>query len=253
MERLQKIISAAGVASRRKAEEMILEGSVTVNGKVIVELGAKADAEKDHIKVNGKLINPVQPRVVLLLNKPKSYISSLNDPEGRPTVLSLLKGYKGRVYPIGRLDYDTEGLLLLTNDGELAHRLMHPSSRIVKTYEVKVKGVLKDEEIKKLSEGVEILGKKTAPASVKKVAKTDENSWIEMKIHEGRNQQIKRMLFKLRHPVLKIKRKAYAFLTLEGVLPGKFRYLRIDEIKKLKALIPAEKAKPAKVRRVANG
>jgi 23S rRNA pseudouridine2605 synthase len=246
LERLQKIISTAGVASRRKAEEFILSGIVTVNGKVVRELGSKADSEKDHIKVNGKLINPHRTKVCLLLNKPKSYITSMNDPEGRPTVLSLLKGIKGRVYPIGRLDYDTEGLLLLTNDGELANSLMHPKSEIQKTYQVKVKGVLEEAEIRKLEEGVVLFGKKTAPASVKKLGKTEENSWIEMKIHEGKNRQIKKMLLKLNHPVLKIKRVRYAFLDLNDLPVGMFRYLDSKEVKKLKNLAQTPLAQPKK-------
>ncbi|MHB8481382.1 MAG: pseudouridine synthase [Nitrospiria bacterium] len=237
LERIQKIISTAGIASRRKAEEYILEGLVTVNGKSVTELGARADAGKDHIKVNGKLINPRQQKVYLLLNKPKNYITTLHDPEGRPTVLSLLKGVKGRVYPVGRLDYDTEGLLLLTNDGELANALMHPKKEIQKTYQVKVKGVLEDAKIKKLEEGVFLLGKKTAPAVVKKQGKTEENSWIELTIHEGKNRQIKKMLFKLDHPVLKIRRVRYAFLELKDLPVGKYRFLDSSEIKKLKSLV----------------
>ncbi|MBI1823595.1 MAG: rRNA pseudouridine synthase [Nitrospirae bacterium] len=236
LERLQKIISKSGVTSRRKAEELILSGLVTVNGKVVTEMGSKAYSDQDHIKVNGKLINPKQTKVCILLNKPKNYITSMSDPEGRPTVLSLLKGIKGRVYPVGRLDYDTEGLLLLTNDGDLANALMHPKSEIQKTYQVKLKGVLEEGEIKKLEEGVVLFGKKTAPASIKKLGITEENSWIEMKIHEGKNRQIKNMLLKLRHPVLKIKRTRYAFLDLNDVPTGMFRYLDSKEIKMLKNL-----------------
>ncbi|MBI1821730.1 MAG: rRNA pseudouridine synthase [Nitrospirae bacterium] len=252
LERLQKIISTAGVASRRKAEELILEGSVTVNGKVATELGTRADAEKDHIKVNGKLINPQQQKVYILLNKPKNYITSLHDPEGRPTVLSLLKGVKGRVYPVGRLDYDTEGLLLLTNDGEFANALMHPKKEIQKTYQVKVKGVLEEERIKKLEEGIFLYGKKTAPATVKKQGKTEENSWIELTIHEGKNRQIKKMLFKLNHPVLKIKRVRYAFLELRDLPVGKYRFLDSSEVKKLKSLTLSDSTLSSKTPKVVN-
>lgn len=252
LERIQKIISTAGIVSRRKAEEYILEGRVTLNGKVVAELGAKADGEKDHIKVDGKLINPQQTKVYLLLNKPKNYITSLRDPEGRPTVLSLLKGVKGRVYPVGRLDYDTEGLLLLTNDGDLANGLMHPKREIQKTYQVKVKGVLEDAQIEKLEEGVMLLGKKTAPAKVKKLGKTEENSWIEMVIHEGKNRQIKKMLFNLRHSVLKIKRVRYAFLDLQGVPSGKYRFLDSLEVKRLKTFIRPSSALSSKTPKAAN-
>jgi len=186
LERLQKIISMAGVASRRHAEEMILQGRVTINGKTVRELGTKADPERDYIKVNGKLINPKQPRTYILLNKPKGYITSLSDTAGRPTVMDLLKGIRTRVYPIGRLDYDTEGLLLLTNDGDLANAVMHPKREIPKTYYVKVKGVLDERDFEKLRKGIMIEGGITAPARVKRLKKTDENSWIEMTIHEGK-------------------------------------------------------------------
>lgn len=235
-ERLQKIISAAGIASRRKSEEMILSGRVTVNGKAITELGSRADPEKDHIKIDGKLLSVRSTRVCILLNKPKNTITSMSDPLGRTTILSLLKGIKGRVYPIGRLDYDTEGLLLLTNDGELANLLMHPRNEIPKTYRVKVKGVLEEGEIRKLKEGLVISGEKTAPATVRKLGKTEENSWIEMKIHEGKNRQIKRMLLKLKHPVLKLKRTGYAFLDLADLPTGGYRFLDGDEISRLRKL-----------------
>jgi len=162
------------------------QGRVTINGKTVRELGTKADPERDYIKVNGKLINPKQPRTYILLNKPKGYITSLSDTAGRPTVMDLLKGIRTRVYPIGRLDYDTEGLLLLTNDGDLANAVMHPKREIPKTYYVKVKGVLDERDFEKLRKGIMIEGGITAPARVKRLKKTDENSWIEMTIHEGK-------------------------------------------------------------------
>jgi len=235
-ERLQKIIANAGAASRRKAEELILEGSVTVNGAVIRELGSKADPEKDAIKVMGKLIHLPQRKTYVILHKPRGYITSLSDPEGRPVVTELLKGVKARVVPVGRLDYDTEGLLLLTDDGDLAHTLMHPAHEIPKTYVAKVKGVLEEEEVRKLEKGVRVRGRMTAPAIVKKIRKAEENSWIEITIHEGRYHQVRRMLEEVEHPVLKLIRVRYATMELGDLPPGKYRYLTPQEVKSLKAL-----------------
>ena len=235
-ERLQKIIANAGAASRRKAEELILEGSVTVNGAVIRELGSKADPEKDAIKVMGKLIHLPQRKTYVILHKPRGYITSMSDPEGRPVVTELLKGVKARVVPVGRLDYDTEGLLLLTDDGDLAHTLMHPAHEIPKTYVAKVKGVLEEEEVRKLEKGVRVRGRMTAPATVKKIRKAEENSWIEITIHEGRYHQVRRMLEEVEHPVLKLIRVRYATMELGGLPPGKYRYLTPQEVKSLKAL-----------------
>ena len=236
LERLQKIIARAGITSRRKAEELILQGRVTVNGRVVKELGSKADAERDHLKVDGKLIRPKQPQAYLMLNKPRGFVTTLSDPERRPTVLDLLKGVKHRVFPVGRLDYETEGLLLLTNDGDLAHALMHPSYEVSKTYLVKVKGVLTDEQIKKLERGVPLVDRKTAPCTIRKIQKTQENSWVEVTLHEGKKRQVRRMLENTGHPVLKLKRIRYAFLELAGLLPGQYRYLTPQEVKRLKTL-----------------
>ncbi len=236
-ERLQKIIARAGVTSRRKAEELILQGRVKVNGRVVTELGSKADPERDHVKVDGKLIHFKQPQAYLMLNKPRGYVTTLFDPEGRPTVLDLLKGVRQRVFPIGRLDYDTEGLLLLTNDGDLAHALMHPSYEVPKTYLAKVKGVLTDDKIKKLEKGVPLPDGKTAPCTIKKIRKTQENSWLEVTLHEGKKRQVRRMLERVGHSVLKLKRIRYAFLELVDLLPGRYRHLSPQEVKRLKFLI----------------
>lgn len=236
LERIQKIISRSGVASRRHAEEMILQERVTVNGKIVKKLGTKVDPEKDHIKVNGKLINPRQPKTYILLNKPRGYITSLRDKEGRPVVIDLLKGIRTRVYPVGRLDYDTEGLLLLTNDGDLANAVMHPEREIKKTYYVKIKGTLDDKDFERLKRGIKIEEYLTAPANVKKLKKTNENSWIEMVIHEGRKRQIRKILEKIGHPVLKLKRIKIGFLDLKGVETGKYRYLTPQEVSRLKAI-----------------
>src|ERR1700723_248326 len=236
--RLQKIIAAAGVASRRKAEELISSGCVQVNGTVVTELGTKADPETDHVRVNGKLLHGAQRHVYLLLNKPKGFVTTMSDPEKRPTVMDLIHGVRGRVYPIGRLDYAVERLLHLTNDGELAHSLMTMASHVAKTYVVKVAGVPKEDAITKLRAGVSIAtddGKrvKTGPALVR-VVKEAANPWYEITLIEGRNRQIRRMFEAVGHHVEKIKRVRYGPLTLD-VPPGKFRSLTLREIEKLKS------------------
>ncbi|MBI3811730.1 MAG: rRNA pseudouridine synthase [Nitrospirae bacterium] len=246
LERLQKIISRAGVASRRKAEELMTAGAVTVNGRVVHELGSKADSERDHIKVSGKLINPKQPKAYLMLNKPREVVTTLSDPMGRVTVKELLRGVRIRVYPVGRLDYDSEGLLLLTNDGELVQKMLHPSFEVPKTYEIKVRGVLTDEEIRTLSKGVELSDGRTLPCQVRKIEKTEKNSWLEMTIHEGRNRQIRRMLETMDHPVTKLKRIRVGKLELGALPVGRYRYLTSQEIKSLKQYITApRRARPA--------
>jgi 23S rRNA pseudouridine2605 synthase len=238
LERLQKIIAAAGIASRRKAEELITSGQVQVNGQVVAELGSKADPETDHIRVNGKLIHGAQRHVYLLLNKPRGYVTTTSDPEKRPTVMDLIRGVKGRVYPVGRLDYASEGLLLLTNDGELAHRLMKAASHVPKTYVVKVAGTPNEEAIAKLRAGVSIAADegrrvRTAPASVR-VVKEAANPWYEITLIEGRNRQIRRMFEAVGHHVEKIKRVRYGPLTLD-VPPGEVRPLTLKEVALLKS------------------
>jgi 23S rRNA pseudouridine2605 synthase len=237
-ERLQKIIAAAGVASRRKAEELITSGRVQVNGQTVTELGSKADRETDHIRVDGKLLHGPQRQVYLLLNKPKGYVTTMRDPENRPTVMDLIHGVKGRVYPVGRLDYASEGLIVLTNDGGLAHKLMKAGSRVPKTYLVKVAGSPTEDAITKLRKGVSIAtddGKRvrTAPAAVK-IVKEAANPWYEITLIEGRNRQIRRMFEAVGHHVEKIKRVRYGPLTLD-VPPGRFRPLTMQEVKRLKS------------------
>jgi 23S rRNA pseudouridine2605 synthase len=238
LERLQKIIAAAGIASRRKAEELITSGRVQVNGTVITELGSKADLEVDHVRVKGKLLQGKQRHTYLLLNKPKGYVTTVSDPEKRPTVMDLIHGVKGRVYPVGRLDYASEGLLLMTNDGDLAHRLMKAASHVSKTYLVKVAGTPKEEAIAKLRAGVSIAtddGKRvrTGPAAVR-VIKEAANPWYEITLIEGRNRQIRRMFEAVGHHVEKIKRLKFGPLTLD-VPPGEFRPLTLREIERLKS------------------
>jgi 23S rRNA pseudouridine2605 synthase len=237
--RLQKVIADAGVSSRRKAEELIRQGRVTVNGRVSTEMGLKVDPAKDHVKVDGRHLKPAAPKAYVILNKPKDILTTLEGPgaETRPTVQQLLRGIKQRVFPVGRLDYDTEGLLLLTNDGELAQRLLHPRYHVPKTYLVKVKGVLEDAQIRVLEKGVRISDGLTGPAHAKKIRKTEENSWIELTIYEGRTHQVKRMLEAVGHPVLKLKRLRLGPLTL-GTLPiGQYRFLTDPEIHRLKAAV----------------
>lgn len=237
-ERLQKIIAMAGVASRRKAEELITSGRVAVNGQTITELGTKADLDRDHIRVDGKLLHGQQRLTYLLLNKPKGFVTTNKDPEGRPTVMNLLAGVKSRVYPVGRLDYASEGLLLLTNDGDLAQKLMKAASHVPKTYLVKISGTPSDEALNKLRRGVSIAtdaGRRvrTAPAKIQ-VIKEANNPWYEVTLIEGRNRQIRRMFEQVGHHVEKIKRVRYGPLQLD-VPPGKYRQLKPQEVAKLRA------------------
>ena len=244
-ERLQKIIAAAGIASRRKAEELIAQGRVMVNGQVITELGSKADPHRDHIKVDGKLLHGPERNIYLLLNKPRGYVTTVSDPEGRPTVMDLVKRVGERIYPVGRLDYSSEGLLLLTNDGELANHLTRAASHIPKTYLVKVSGRPAEAEVDKLRRGIRIgsrpgYGKPgsqraqavhTAPAQVR-IMKEAENPWYEVTLIEGKNRQIRRMFEEIGHHVEKIKRVRYGSLSLD-VQPGEFRSLTPKEVSQL--------------------
>ena len=233
-QRLQKLIAAAGIASRRHAEELIVAGKVTVNGEVIKQLGAKADPEKDHIKVNGKLINPQlqsREKVYVLLNKPKGYLTSVSDPEGRPLVTELLPASLGRLHPVGRLDFNTEGLLLLTNDGEFTNFITAARNQVEKVYEVKVKGVPTDTAIERLRRGVTLDdGTRTAPAKIKKVNETQANAWYEVTLHQGRNQQVRRMFELIGHSVLKLRRVRIGFLSDENLKPGHWRFLSPGEV-----------------------
>ena len=238
VERLQKIISGAGVASRRKAEQLITGGLVSVNGHIVTELGSKADLEHDHIRVNGKLLHAPERHVYLLMNKPKGYVTTLSDPEKRPTVSQLLRGVSERVYPIGRLDYASEGLLLLTNDGELANHMMKAASHVPKTYMVKVAGTPAPEGLAKLRSGLSIRAEKggrvrTAPAKVKTIREGN-NPWYEVTLIEGKNRQIRRMFEEIGHHVEKIKRVRYGSLELD-VPPGKFRRLSPQEVSRLRS------------------
>ena len=236
-QRLQKLIAAAGIASRRHGEELIAAGEVTVNGKIVSALGAKADPETDHIKVKGRLINPLLQKhehVYILLNKPKGYLSSMADPEGRPLVTDLIPSRLGRLHPVGRLDFNTEGLLLLTNDGEFTNLITSARNRIAKVYEVKVKGVPPEGAIDRLRRGIAIgKGERTAPAKVRKLREIKANSWFELTLHEGRNQQIRRMFDAIGHSVVKLRRTRIGTLDDKGLPLGKWRRLKEIEVKRL--------------------
>jgi 23S rRNA pseudouridine2605 synthase len=239
-ERLQKILARAGVTSRRKAEEMIVEGRVTVNGTTITELGSKADLERDHIKVDGKLLRPPRRLVYIALNKPKGYVTTVSDPQGRPTVMDLIKGVKERVYPVGRLDYHSEGLILLTNDGEFANRITAARTHVQKTYVVKVTGEITPEQERHFREGVHLHGRKTAPAQIK-LLNHKENPWYEVKLIEGRQNQIRLMFKNFGVLVEKLRRVKIGFLEITGLKPGDWRYLTEREVEKFHRVLKMEK------------
>lgn len=251
-ERLQKIIAGQGITSRRKAEDLITSGRVSVNGQIVAELGAKADIDKDHIRVDGKLLLRRQREIYIMLNKPRGYVSTVSDPQGRPTVMDLVQAAGTRVYPVGRLDYLSEGLLLLTNDGELAYQLTRASSGVPKTYLVKVSGRPAEPLIARLRGGVMIGGQqpgpklrrvKTAPARIRLIKDAD-NPWYEVTLIEGKNRQLRRMFEEIGHHVEKIRRVGYGALKLD-VPPGEFRPLSAAEVNSLRGKKPlAEKPRP---------
>lgn len=234
-ERLQKVMARAGVASRRESERMIQAGRVQVNGQVVKELGTKVTGA-DVVLVDGQLIEREQ-KVYILFYKPRGVISAAKDDKGRKVVTDFFKDiYQQRLYPVGRLDYDTSGLLLMTNDGDLANKLMHPRYKVNKTYVAKVAGIPTNDELERLRHGIIIDGRKTAPAK-SKVLSTDmkkQTAIVSLTIHEGRNHQVKKMLQAIGHPVKKLKRETYGFLTLKGLTSGEYRELKHDEIELLK-------------------
>lgn len=249
-ERLQKVLAAAGVASRRAAEEMILEGRVTVNGKTVTELGSKADPAVDHVKVDGKRIRPAPGPRFILMNKPRGVVVTRDDPQHRPTVYALLGTRVSEpVVPVGRLDFDSEGLLLLTNDGALAHRIAHPSGGCQKEYEVKVSGVPTPAKLAKLARGVVLDGVRTAPATVELLETTPErdgvggNAWLRVVLGEGRSRQVRRMLESVGHRVSKLRRVAIGPLRDTGLPIGGFRDLSAAEVAALRTLRPAGPAR----------
>src|SRR5437763_561054 len=252
--RLQKITPHAGVSSRREAEAMIREGRVTLNGRVVSELGTRADADRDHIKVDGKLITHAEPHRYILLYNPREVMTTVEDPQGRRTVIDLVRGIRERIYPVGRLDFHSEGLVLLTNDGELAFKVSHPTHGSVKTYSVKVRGVPEERLVDKLRRGVKIDGKRTLPCDIERMHTTgkrdDEgNSWFEVKLREGRTQQIRKMFQAIGHPVSKLRRVAIGPISDPKLTPGVWRELTKQEVKMLETMKEPKKA--AKPRRVA--
>jgi len=218
-ERVQKILAGAGVASRRKIEDMIVEGRVRVNGQVI-SVGDKADPARDIIKVGNKRIYPSEPRIYIALNKPRNVITSVSDPEGRKTVMDFVKGIRVRVFPVGRLDYHSEGLLVLTNDGDLAHLLMHPSSGTEKVYQAKIQGVLTPSQTNRLKRGIRLEDGLTAPARVTALSAGENSSWVEITIHEGRNRQVRRMLEAVGHRVQRLRRVSIGPIGLGKLRAG---------------------------------
>jgi len=240
-ERLQKILSRAGVTSRRKAEDLIVAGHVAVNGKTITELGTKADFDRDHIKVDGRLLKPPKNLIYVALHKPKGVVTTMHDPEGRETVHDLVKGIKGRVYPVGRLDYASEGLLLLTNDGEFANRITRAENHVEKTYHVKANGTLTEEQMKEFRRGIFLHGEKTAPASIKLI-RNAVNPWYEVKLIEGRQNQVRIMFKHFGRLVEKLRRVKIGFLDLGELKGGEFRFLSEREIEKFKRVLKMDEA-----------
>jgi 23S rRNA pseudouridine2605 synthase len=247
LERLQKILSAAGVASRRKAEQLIVDGRVTVNGAIVSELGSRADFDTDHIKVDGKLLHRPKHLICIALNKPVGYVTTVSDPQHRETVMDLLRGVKERVYPVGRLDYHSEGLLLLTNDGELANAVTSAVNHVAKTYLVKINGTLTADQEEAFRHGLPIEGRMTKAAGVKLVRRA-ENPWYEVRLFEGRKNQIRMMFRHLGFLVEKLKRVQVGNLSLGSLKPGEFRYLDSEEIERFKRTLVA----PARSRREKN-
>lgn len=249
--RLQKILSTAGVASRRASEQLILEGRVTVNGVVVRELGSRADPVHDDVRVDGRRLATTRESRYILLYKPKGYVTTRHDPEGRPTVIDLLGPRVGYVYPVGRLDYDTEGLLLLTSDGDLAEHLTHPRHEVARVYEVIVAGVPDDAAMDKLRRGVFIDGRRTAGADVRRgpIVKTGSpTTKLVMTLHEGRNRQVRKMCAAIGHPVRALTRVQMGPLTLGRLRPGEWRELRADEVAALRRDPGADPAPPSRRR-----
>lgn len=232
-ERLQKILSSAGITSRRSAEVMITAGRVAVNGQVVTELGSKADPETDKITVDGKPVSISKKRIYLLLNKPAGYVTTLSDPGGRPVVTELLKDIPERLYPVGRLDFNTEGLLLLTNDGEWANRLAHPSHEVEKEYLIKIRGTLGSDKIALLTKGIKLDDGMTAPAKIEIIRVLEKNVWFTMTIHEGRYRQVRRMCEAVDLPLVKLKRIRYGNILLGELKAGEYRLLDPAEAKLL--------------------
>lgn len=245
MERIQKILAHGGIASRRAAEQLIQSGRVRVNGRIVTELGAKADARRDRVEVDGKRV-VAEELVYVVLNKPRGVVSTMSDPEGRPTVRELLTTLGARVYPVGRLDFATSGVLLATNDGELADGLLHPRKTVPKTYVLKVKGVMTPDDLDRWRKGVRLEDGMTLPAEAKLLRHEGDKTWLELTIREGRNQQIRRMGEATGFPVMRLARVAFAEISAEGLAPGRWRHLTRDELVALKKTYGVPRTIPAR-------
>jgi pseudouridine synthase len=238
-ERLQKILSRAGFASRRASEQLMLDGRVTVNGAIVRELGTKADPAHDDVRVDGRRVKLAEQHRYLVLNKPRGYVTTRSDPQRRPTVLDLMEGVREYIYPVGRLDYESEGLLILTNDGDLAARLTHPSHGVARVYEARVLGVPDTHDLDRLSKGVTIEGRRTALADVKMLTA----SVLLITIREGRNRQVRKMCEMIGHPVTHLRRVAIGPIRDSRLKLGRWRDLTVDEVRKLRAAASAERAR----------
>lgn len=248
MERLQKILSQAGIASRRASEQLMLEGRVTVNGKTVKELGTKAEAGKDDIRVDGRRVKFAEHHRYILLNKPKGYVSTRSDPEKRKTVIDLMRGVSDYVYPVGRLDFDSEGLLILTNDGDLAAKLTHPSHEVARVYEAEVLGVPDAHDLQRLGRGLVVEGRRTAPADVELLHEKGGHATLRVTIHEGRNRQVRKMCDAIGHPVSALRRVAIGPLRDPKLKVGYWRELSAREVESLRK---AAARTPSKARRSA--
>ncbi|MGB9765108.1 MAG: pseudouridine synthase [Candidatus Saccharicenans sp.] len=233
---MNKFLAQAGVASRRQADCLVQEGRVRINGQLVTRLGIKVDENKDRIEVDGRPISLSADQVYLLLNKPPGYIVTADDPQKRKTVMELIPRLPFRIFPVGRLDSESEGALLFTNDGVLANRLLHPRYRISKIYEVKVAGLVEDKALEKLKKGMFVDGRKTIPAKVKVIYRRKENSLLWLEIYEGRKHEIRKMFYSLGFEVKKLRRTSIAGISIKGLRLGGWRYLKPEEIKKLKKL-----------------
>lgn len=245
LERLQKILAHAGVTSRRKAEDLIVEGRVVVNGAVITELGTKADFERDHIKVDGKLLRAPERPVYLALHKPKDCVTTVSDPQGRETVMKFVKGVKARVYPVGRLDYHSEGLLLMTNDGDFSNRVTSAARHVVKVYQAKVNGALTPEQEEHFRNGIFVEGRRTAPAGLRLVRRAA-NPWYEVQLIEGRQNQVRLMFRHFGKMVEKLRRVKIGFLELGALPPAEYRHLTASEVMRFKKLLGMEEGAKSK-------
>jgi len=231
--RLQKYLAGCGIASRRKAEEIITQGRITVDGEVVTAMGVQVNPSRQEIRLDGKIVTPHDDLLYVLLNKPQGYVTTLADPQGRPIVTALLHGINARLFPVGRLDLDTEGALILTNDGELAQKIQHPSYEVTKTYEAQVLGRPSEKMLLQLEHGILLEGRKTTPAKVIIITRQTGTTTIRITIHEGRKRQVRKMFQAIGHPVFHLKRIAYGHLFLQGLLTGKYRILTPEDLKKI--------------------